>query len=45
MKEYRLIQPLKFKEASDVIYSLINIPILSNEKKTHYFCQDMKNIY
>ncbi len=45
MKEYKLIQTIQLKEDSDVIYSMINLPNLSNKKKKHYFCTgDEKHI-
>ena len=38
MQNYTVIQILNLKEDSESIYSIINLPILSYNKKRHYFC-------
>ena len=45
MKEYKLIQTLYLQEDSEIIYTMINLPILSYTRSRHYFCTgDEKHI-
>lgn len=37
-KEYKVIQTLYLEEDSEMIYTMINLPILSYYKNRHYFC-------
>lgn len=43
LKRYSLIQTIDLKYNSEYIYTLINLPILSSNKKRHYFCTGDEN--
>ena len=42
-KEYNVIQTLYLKEDSEMVYSMIYLPILSSYKNCHYFCTGDEN--
>ena len=42
-KEYKVIQTLYLKEDSEMIYTMTYLPILSSNKKCHYFCTGDEN--
>ena len=42
-KEYKVIRALDLPEDSEMIYTMINLPILSHRKNRHFFCTGDKN--
>ena len=43
LRNYKVIQTLNLMEDSENIYTMVNLPFLSNNKKRHYFCTGDEN--